>query len=237
MAEIILVHGSMHGAWCWGKVIPLLQTLSHSARAMDLPGLGDDQTPVEDVTADHWAESVADAVRAAPEPAILVGHSLGGTAISQGAERVPEHVRGLIFLSGILLAAGETILTACPEVREIAFDMAKKFPDDPVSAAIQLFYGFTEPEVAAAAVARLRPSLPNVSNTPLQVTAERFGVIPRAYIECADDAIVPLAVQRRMQIRWPCNPVVTMAGDHSPFLSAPKLLAEHIDVIARTFEA
>jgi pimeloyl-ACP methyl ester carboxylesterase len=227
----------MHGALCWEQVAPLLSGMGHAVRAIDLPGLGDDRTPAESVTADDWAVAVASAVRAMDRPAILVGHSLGGTAIAQGAERAPDEVCGLIFVSAILIEAGETIISACPEVMEIAEKAARQFPGDPGAVAMQLFYGSTDPNVAAAAIARLRPQPSAVVTSPLRVTAERFGRIPRAYIECADDGIVPVEVQRRMQARLPCHPVITMTGDHSPFLSAPNLLAAHLDAIARGFEA
>jgi pimeloyl-ACP methyl ester carboxylesterase len=237
MANIILVHGAMHGAWCWEQTTPLLSAMGHSVRAIDLPGLGADRTPAESVTAEDWAAAVANAVSAMDGPVVLVGHSLGGTAISQGAERVPDKVCGLIFVSAILIEAGETIISACPEVMEIAERTARQFPDDPGAVAMQLFYGSTDPSVAAAAIARLRPQPSAVVTSPLRVTAERFGRLPRAYIECADDGVVPLGVQRRMQDRLPCRPVVTMAGDHSPFLSAPRVLAAHLDAVAREFAA
>ena len=175
MANIILVHGAMHGAWCWERVTPLLSGMGHSVRAIDLPGLGDDRTPAESVSADDWAVAVVSAVRAMDRPAVLVGHSLGGTAISQGAERAPERVCGLIFVSAILIEAGETIISACPEVMEIAERAARKYPDDPEAVAMQLFYGSTDPEVAATAIARLRPQPSAVVTRPLQVTTERFG--------------------------------------------------------------
>lgn len=56
----------------------MLSALGHSVRAIDLPGLGDDDTPADSVTADDWAIAVADAARAMDRPAVLVGHSLGG---------------------------------------------------------------------------------------------------------------------------------------------------------------
>ena len=39
MAAFLLVHGSCHGAWCWRDVIPALDGLGHSARAVDLRSL------------------------------------------------------------------------------------------------------------------------------------------------------------------------------------------------------
>jgi len=237
MTNILLVHGAMHGAWCWEQVAPLLSGMGHVVRAIDLPGLGDDRTPADSVTADDWAAAVANAVRAMDRPAVLVGHSLGGTAISQGAERVADQVCGLIFVSAILIEAGETMISACPEVMQIAEQAARQCPGDPAAVALRLFYGSTDPAVAAAAIARLRTQPSAVVTSPLQVTAERFGRISRAYIECADDGVVPIALQRRMQARLPCHPVVTMRCDHSPFLSAPRLLAAHLDAIARGFAA
>lgn len=236
MAHIILVHGAMHGGWCWSHVSPLLSAQGHSVLAIDLPGQGDDMTPVELVTADDWAEAVADAARSAGSPVVLVGHSMGGTAVSQAAELVPHLVRGIIYVSAIMIQAGETIHSACPEVIEISAKAALNFVD-PAAVAIRLFYGHTPPALAASAIERLRPQVVQVAKAPLKVTAERYGTVPRAYIECADDYVLPLSVQRRMQAALPCDPVVTMSGDHSPFLSSPTELADHIDQIAGRFDA
>ena len=43
------------------------------------------------------------------------------------------------------------------------------------------------------------PNGPTV--TPLALTAERFGTLPRAYIECTEDRTIPLSSQRKMQQR------------------------------------
>ena len=37
MATFGLVHGAGHGAWCWERLVPILETLGHRAFAMDLP--------------------------------------------------------------------------------------------------------------------------------------------------------------------------------------------------------
>ena len=36
----VLVHGSWHGAWCWGLVELLLEAAGHMSIAIDLPGHG-----------------------------------------------------------------------------------------------------------------------------------------------------------------------------------------------------
>jgi pimeloyl-ACP methyl ester carboxylesterase len=50
MAVFVLVHGGSHGGWCWDKVVPLLEADGHRAIAPDLPGMGDDPTPIETVS-------------------------------------------------------------------------------------------------------------------------------------------------------------------------------------------
>ena len=52
MANILLVHGSCHGAWCWRDVIGPLEDMGHSVRAVDLPGAGADETDLATVTLD-----------------------------------------------------------------------------------------------------------------------------------------------------------------------------------------
>ena len=37
MATFALVHGAWHGAWCWERLIPLLQQAGHSVVAPELP--------------------------------------------------------------------------------------------------------------------------------------------------------------------------------------------------------
>ena len=36
MATYVLVHGAYHGAWCYSKVKPLLESAGHKALAVDL---------------------------------------------------------------------------------------------------------------------------------------------------------------------------------------------------------
>ena len=55
MTLFALVHGAWHGAWCWSKVVPLIEERGHAAVAMDLP--------IEDASA-GWS-TYADAVIAA----------------------------------------------------------------------------------------------------------------------------------------------------------------------------
>ncbi len=90
MSNVVLVHGSWHGAWCWRDLTPRLQALGHRVVTLGLPGHGDDQTPPHAVTLQSYADRVGAALDEFNEPALLVGHSMGGIAISQAAEQHPH---------------------------------------------------------------------------------------------------------------------------------------------------
>jgi hypothetical protein len=64
--------------------------------------------------------------------------------------------------------------------------------------------------------------------TPVHVTREKFGRIPKSYVQCLEDRAVPRSVQERMLAATPCQRVVSIATDHSPFLSTPGEFVAHI---------
>jgi pimeloyl-ACP methyl ester carboxylesterase len=243
MATFILVHGAMHGGWCWHKLLPLLEAQGHRVLAPDLPGMGEDRTPLSDITLSTWAEFIARQSREAGERVILVGHSRGGTVISEAAELAPQAMLGLVYLAALLLPAGEKAFNAA--VAQDARSAAEpgNGATDGLSlrvepeAARALFYNRASPEDAIWASARLcpEPLAPNL--VPLSVTRERWGRLPRGYIECLDDRALPIGLQRAMQAALPCDPVVTMDSDHSPFLCEPRALAAHLADIASRFAA
>src|SRR5262245_43101512 len=89
MATFALVHGAWHGAWCWERVIPLLQQAGHDVVAQDLPS--------DDGSADFdaYADTVCAALRGYDD-VVLVAHSLAGSTAALVATRNP--VRHLVYL-------------------------------------------------------------------------------------------------------------------------------------------
>ncbi len=41
MATYVLVHGAFHGAWCWKKLVPLLEAGGHQVFGPSLTGLAE----------------------------------------------------------------------------------------------------------------------------------------------------------------------------------------------------
>ncbi len=73
MGRFVLVHGGFVGGWCWEKLVPLLQEAGHEVEAPDLPGSGDDRTPIPEVSLQSYADRISGVLDARPEPAVLVG--------------------------------------------------------------------------------------------------------------------------------------------------------------------
>jgi len=239
--EIVLVHGGLHGAWCWEHVVSLLREEGYTASAPDLPGMGQDRTPLPEVTLASTADFLAGYVGSRQE-VVLVGHSMAGPVISECAERVPEHLLGLVYLAANLVPSGQSIREAAgvdldgvmTGVHISADGLSSTYEPE---TALTVFYNSTDRAEAERAIARLTPQPLEPTSARLSLTKERFGSVPRAYIECLQDRAIPIAFQRRMQQALPCTPVVTMDCDHSPFLCQPGALSRHIIDIANYFQS
>ncbi|MGB1188428.1 MAG: alpha/beta fold hydrolase [Cycloclasticus pugetii] len=238
MASYVLIHGAWHGAWCWDKVVPLLQQQGHTAIAIDLPAHGKDFTPLTEVSLQLYADKICEAVSQQQAPVILVGHSLGGISITQAAEQCSSNIRKLVYLSGFLLPNGVARLGYGSGVEGSLLEANKKVSDDKTSVSFKpaglkdTFYHDCSADDIAKAIQLTRPEPMAGIVSPVNYTKENFGRIPRVYIECLQDRAIPLALQKRMYTETPVTQVVTMDTSHSPFFSAADELVEHLIELA-----
>lgn len=234
MAEFLLVHGSCHGAWCWRDLIPALQARGHSVRTIDLPGHGDGRD-LATVTLDQTADAI---LAAATPDTIVLGHSWAGYPISAAAEKQPDALRGLIYLCAYVPVSGLSLV-----------DMRRNGPRQTLTEAVikdasgasyridpehapDLFYHDCPAEAVGYALSHLCPQAILPQDTPLQVS-DRWRNVPKAYIRCADDQVIPPEYQADMVAAWPRSNVHHMDTSHSPFFADPDGLADLIGRIEK----
>lgn len=233
MSTYVLIHGAWHGSWCWEKVVPLLEQAGHKALALDLPGHGRDRTPIPELSLQTYVDRVYTILDAQPEPVILVGHSMGGIVVSQAAEYRPDRVKTLVYLAAYLLQNGETVfqvtnldsdsllLPTLMVNQEQGYATFKE--EAPLK---EVFYADCSDEDVARARVLLGPQAFAPIVTPISTTVERFGRVPRVYIETLRDRTISPSVQKQMYTAQPCQQVLSMETSHSPFFSAPEALSK-----------
>lgn len=236
MSEFLLIHGSCHGAWCWHRVIPALEALGHSARAIDLPAHGIDRTPPADVTLRSYAEAILAAIDG---PTIVVGHSMAGYPITAAAELDPSRISALVYLCAYAPKSGMSLA-----------DMRRAGPRQPLAPAIRvdgtrttfsfapemagdLFYHDCDDEARALARLCLCPQ-PLLPQETALVTTDRSQSLHRHYIRCTEDRAIPPEYQEVMASDFAPGQHTTLPSSHSPFFSMPKDVAKRLDEIAAT---
>jgi pimeloyl-ACP methyl ester carboxylesterase len=228
MARFVLVHGAFGGAWCWEPVIGPLEAAGHTVEALDLPGGGADRTPIEGVTLSSCAKRVCDVLVSGTEPAILVGHSMGGVVVTQAASDCPGHVASLVFVAAFMPADGQSLLDLAhlPEGKGDLIQANIVIEGEPPVAVLSeeataaAIYNDCTSEQTAWAVAKRRPQAVAPYATPIDVDETVLAAIPRSYVLTTGDRSLAPALQRRMIREHPCERVIELEADHAPYLSA-----------------
>ena len=262
----VLVHGSGTSSFMWASIQRELALLGHRSLAVELPGHGLDaqypaayQAPQDleawaaepstlaKVTLRDNADLVVDTVRrvAAHGPVVLVGASLGGTAVSVAGNEVPELIDRLVYLSAWACVTRANPLEYFGEP-EFADNLlgplaALNVGDPAVLGAGRANYRTADPELLAGLKAALMAEATDeqfmaflnilqpdeslaVMNGDARVEADTWGTVPRCYIRLTEDRSIPIAMQDRLiaegDALTPDNPyeVRTLDASHAGFV-------------------
>jgi pimeloyl-ACP methyl ester carboxylesterase len=237
MATFVLVHGSLHGGWCWRRVVPRLRAAGHEVFTPTLTGLGervhlahpgiDLDTHIRDVLGVLEYEDL--------DRVVLVGHSYGSMVITGVADRVPERITHLVYLDGAVARHGQAVLDLFPSDVQAAWreevaaesDGWRLLPADPSA------FGVTDPEDAAWVRARLVPQPFKTFTKPLRLANPAGFAGPKTFIACVE---APAASWRDAMIErvraeggWHYRELAT---GHDVMITAPRQLTELLLEIA-----
>jgi pimeloyl-ACP methyl ester carboxylesterase len=238
MASFVLVHGAWHGGWCWHKIVARLEKAGHTVVAPDMPAHGTDRTPVETLTLAMIAGRISDVVAAQKEPVILVGHSYGGTIITEVGERVTERIKRLVYLTAFVVPGGKSTMEVNPPDDASLIGPNLVMAPDGLTVAMnsavlrETFYADCSDDDVALARAMLVPEAVAPFSTPSTATAERWGRLPSAYIECTRDRAIGIGRQRELAGHLVGPKRVSLDCDHSPFFSRPDELTQALIALA-----
>jgi pimeloyl-ACP methyl ester carboxylesterase len=99
LPPVVLVHGLGSAGLHFWRIMRLLQPQVSRVTAIDLPGHGFSDRP-EALSLEVLRSGVLEALdQLQPEPAIVVGNSLGGAAVVRYAAQRPEKVLGAVLLA------------------------------------------------------------------------------------------------------------------------------------------
>ncbi len=229
-ATIVLVHGALADSSSWDGVISRLQAGGYTviAAADPLRGLKSD------------SDYIAGIVKNVKGPVVLVGHSYGGSIISNAATGA-DNVKALVYVAAYAPDAGES-----------AFDLTGKFPGSilpgALAAPIALADGahdlYVQQDkfrpVFAADVAEKQAALMAVTQRPVTDAAlkEASGVpawksIPSWFVYGSADKIIPPTVHAFMAQRAGAKETIVVKGSsHVVMVSHPSVVADLIEKAA-----
>lgn len=116
MGNFVLVHGMMHGGWCWRDVRQRLSSAGHEVHTPTLTGVGDRrqsltrsvdlETHVTDLTDLLWFEDLREVT--------LVLHSYSGLLAGAVAQRAGKRLTSVIGLGAVVARPGQSMLDVEP---------------------------------------------------------------------------------------------------------------------------
>lgn len=231
----LLIAGAWSCGWFWNSVKEKLELAGHRVLAIDLPGHGDNQLPLEKQDLSTYACYVAGIVAQQSKPVILVGHSMAGGVVCQVAEYQPNKIERLVILCGFLLNDGESINglhdgikpTDWTEINHIGLGTLsadQKITYIHPEVARRKFFGTMSDDESELAIEHLSGEA-IAAQWQAAKLGENFKKVTKIYIKTLQDQMLPLGLQEEMSERQ-VETVYTLNSDHFPFLTASTELTE-----------
>ncbi|MEX0308391.1 MAG: alpha/beta fold hydrolase [Ruegeria sp.] len=223
MVKVILVHGMNGTADSWYKLPAMLLDAGYETQALDLPGhdkttsfleifLGGNGQHDPGVKMQDYVQSVASAFPVGSDrDVVLIGHSMGGAVISHVAKAFPSRIAQLIYVAAMLPDTGQSVSSIVEMIQSMNVPFIRTLGD------------FSPHFLKMRLVRQPTGPLSEVfSRTP------DFDALPRGYVLCEEDDVIPARLQKRMIDAYATAPVATVQRDlplsHFPQFDDPQAL-------------
>jgi len=224
-ATIVLVHGIMHGAWCWERVTSLL-----AGRGLDVVAVdrrrGDPKRVISGLKEN--AELIEATLRQIDGPVVLVGHSAGCRMITESG--LYPSVRHLVYIAGLMPGPPDDQLTPPQRLPQAAVQLPDGSWTVAPGEAKARFFTELDDATASWAAAQLSPQEPPFPDPTDNPTVFAWQERPSTYVICAKDATVDPDLQREVARR--AGTSIVLESGHSPFLSHPAVIAGLLESLA-----
>jgi pimeloyl-ACP methyl ester carboxylesterase len=216
--SVVLVHGAFADGSSWNKIIPLLQ-----AKGLKVVAVQNPLTSLEDDV--EAANRIIDAQEG---PVVLVGHSWGGSVITQAGGN--DKVKALVYVAAFAPSLGQAPvvdLQAHPTPSGAAHFIKDKdgfLTLSPQSIATE-FAQDVSPEEANLIAATQGPV--RGANFEQKVTIAAWTTKPSWYIVADQDRMIHPDAQRALANKIGAK-AITLHTSHVPMVSNPKAVADAI---------
>ncbi|MBO6675099.1 MAG: alpha/beta fold hydrolase [Rhizobiales bacterium] len=233
----ILVHGAWQGSWVWSDFAPFLENAGFRPHAIDLPGNGADDTPLSDVSLDLYLDHVGSLIEQLDGDIVIIAHSGGGVVGTALGERYTQRISAIAYIAGMMLPSGWSFGTVLANEKAeergllgigpyLEWNDERTVSTVPPEAGAKIFLNDMDFDDALQGAQNLTPQAEPGRALKTDWTAERFGRIPRIYVECEQDLSVVQPIQQAMQKAVPGARNITLDAGHAPHVSQPQVLAD-----------
>jgi pimeloyl-ACP methyl ester carboxylesterase len=218
----ILVHGAWSAAWVWRDVGAELTRRNVLWSVVDLPSSTHGAHPNTYLADD--AHEVVDVARL-DGPVVLVGHSYGGSVITEAAQQIPN-LEALIYVAALIPELGQSStgvsrMIDVPTMLDAAIEVDGEFLRLNSTLAREALFHDCGDDVADWAVSQL--STQTIASLRSPRTA--FDVeVPTYYLRCTHDQAIDPSLQELLAAR--CDSVAVMDSGHTPMLSQPRIFCD-----------
>ncbi len=225
-STFVFVHGGFGSPAELAPAVPFLEAHGHHVINVDLP------CERAQSTLDDYADAVVQAMAGTAGPHVIVGHSVGGATIALAASRV--RADRLVFVAALVPEPGKSIYeTIGPATRAAMEHVTIDHGDGTRSFDFDLLSALAPPEEREAYLNFLRATQRRQGWLAITQPWPGTGIpdIPRNYILCTEDTIIPPAQQRIFAAALGVTPI-EIDSVHSVFSAKPRELADILASLA-----